>query len=47
MEPWYPIVIGTVIFLYIHSFNRTAKLYLDSNKSLTFEDFFTKIIPIS
>lgn len=47
MESWYAIVIGSVIFLYIHSFNRVAKMYLDSDKTLTISDFFTKIIPIS
>ncbi len=47
MESWYAIVIGSVIFLYIHSFNRTAKLYLESDKTLLFKDFFTTIIPIA
>lgn len=46
MELWYSIVIGTVIFMYIHSYNRIAKMYLESDKNLTFQDFFTKIIPI-
>ncbi len=44
MEPWYPFVIGAVIFFYIHSFNRVAKLHLEN--SLSWSDFFTKVIPI-
>lgn len=47
MESWYAIVIGTVIFLYIHSFNRVAKLYLESDKTLSINDFFTVILPIN
>lgn len=47
MESWYAIVIGTVMFLYIHSFNRVAKMYLDSNKSIAFSDFFTTVIPLA
>lgn len=46
MESWYAVVIGTVVFVYIHSFNRIARLYLESDKSLSFNDFFTTVIPI-
>lgn len=46
MEPWYPFVIGGIAFLYIQSFNRIANMYLESNKTLTWNDFLTKIIPI-
>lgn len=44
MELWYSIIIGTVIFAYIHSFNRITKMHLE--KQLTLGDMFTKIIPI-
>lgn len=46
MELWYSIVIGTVIFMYIQSYNRIAKMYLENDKNLTFQDFFSKIIPL-
>ena len=40
MEPWYPFVIGTVAFLYVHSFNRIQK-----KKILTWNELFTEVIP--
>ena len=47
MEPWYSVVIGTVAFFYVHSFNRNAKLYFQSEKSLGWSDFFKVIIPLN
>lgn len=47
MEYWYPYVIGTVAFLYIQSFNRVAKLYFESEKTLSWNDFFTKVVPVN
>ena len=44
MESWYPYVIGTIIFVYIQSFNRIARLYLESGRSLVWKDFFTQVI---
>jgi len=41
-----PYVIGTTIFLYIHSYNRVARMYLESEKTLSWNDFFTKVIPV-
>jgi len=46
METWYPFVIGAVAFFYIHSFNRIARLYLESGKTLSWSDFFTIVLPI-
>ncbi len=46
MESWYPFVIGTVIFFYIHSFNRIARIHLENERTLSWSDFFTKVIPI-
>jgi hypothetical protein len=43
MEPWYPVVIGSVIFFYIHSFIRTMRLYLDSGKTLTLTHVFQPV----
>jgi hypothetical protein len=47
MEPWYPFVIGTVAFFYIQSFNRIAKMHLESGRSLEWSDLFTKVIPLN
>jgi hypothetical protein len=47
MESWYAFVIGTVAFFYIHSFNRIAKLYLESDRSIAWNDFFSKVIPLT
>jgi hypothetical protein len=47
MELWYSIVIGTVIFAYIHSFNRVMKIHLEKEEGISFSDLFTKVIPIS
>lgn len=47
MESWYPFIIGTIAFFYIHSFNRIAKMHLESNRSISWNDFFTKVIPIT
>ena len=46
MQPWVPYVIGTVAFFYIQSYNRVAKLYFESDKTLSWEDFFTKVVPL-
>ena len=46
MESWYPFVIGGIAFLYIQSFNRVAKMHLQSNNTLTWNDFFTKVVPV-
>jgi len=45
MEWWYSIIIGVVAFAYIQSFNRNAKMYLDSDKTLSWREFFAKVIP--
>ena len=47
MEPWYPYVIGATAFFYIQSFNRIANIYFESQKTLSWNDLFTKVIPIS
>ena len=47
MEYWYPYVIGAVAFFYIQSFNRIAKMYFESGKTLEWRDFFTVVLPIS
>ena len=46
MESWYSFVIGIVAFFYIKSFNRNAKLYLESDKTLSWNDLFTKVVPV-
>ena len=47
MEPWYPLVIGATAFFYIQSFNRVARLYFDSEKTLSWKDFLTKVVPLN
>lgn len=46
MEYWYPYVIGAVAFFYIQSFNRVANMYIESGQTLSWNEFFTKVIPI-
>ena len=46
MEYWYPYIIGTVAFFYIQSYNRVAKMYFKSDQTLSWNDLFTKVIPI-
>jgi hypothetical protein len=41
MEPWYPVVIGSVIFFYIQFFIRNMKMYLQSGKTLGLQDMFS------
>lgn len=47
MKDWYPYVIGATAFFYIQSYNRIAKLYFESEKTLSWNDLFTKVIPVS
>ena len=47
MKLWYSVVIGAVIFAYIHSFNRIMKMHLEKEEGLLLSDMFTKIIPIN
>lgn len=47
METWVPYVIGTIMFLYVQSYIRVAKMYFESEKTLSWNDLFTKVIPIS
>jgi hypothetical protein len=42
MELSYPIVIGTVIFFYIKFFNKNAKMYLESERTMTWSEFIEK-----
>lgn len=46
MESWWPYVIGAVAFFYIQSYNRVARMYFESGKTLSWNDFFTKVVPI-
>ena len=46
MEYWWPYVIGTVAFFYIQSFNRIARMYFESKKTISWNEFFTKVIPV-
>lgn len=46
MKYWLPYVIGTTIFMYIHSYNRNARMYLESGRTLSWNEFFTKVTTI-
>jgi hypothetical protein len=46
MESWIPFVIGSIIFFYVQIFNRVMKLYLESEKTLDWNDFLTIIVPV-
>lgn len=47
MDPWYPVILGTVIFFYITFFNRNAKLYLGSDRTLTWSDFIEQTFSLN
>jgi hypothetical protein len=47
MKNWYPYIIGTIMFLYVQSYNRVARIYLESGKTLAWSDFFTKVVPLT
>jgi len=47
MKDWYPYVIGATAFFYIQSYNRIARLYFESEKTLSWNDLFTKVIPLT
>lgn len=36
MELWYSLVIGTVVFFYVHFFNANAKAWLGSGRHMPF-----------
>ena len=38
-------IIATVLFTYVHLFNTIAKLYFDSDRTLTLEDLYRKVVP--
>lgn len=46
MESWWPYVIGATAFFYVQSYNRIAKMYFESEKTLSWNDLFTKVIPL-
>jgi hypothetical protein len=47
MDIWYPAVLGTVIFFYITFFNRNAKMYLDSGKTMSWSEFIEKTFSLN
>lgn len=38
-------IISAVLFTYVHLFNTIAKLYFDSDRTLTLEDLYYKVVP--
>jgi len=39
------IVIAGIAILYIHIFNAIAKMYLESNRTLTLKDLWRRFVP--
>lgn len=44
MEQWYSIIIGATILCYIHSFNRNANLYFQSEKTMSWLDLVKSLV---
>lgn len=42
---WNWVVIAGVAILYIHIFNAVAKLYLESNRTMTLKDLWRRWVP--
>lgn len=38
-------IVAAVLFTYVHLFNTIAKMYFDSDRTLTLEDLYRKVIP--
>ena len=38
-------IVAAVLFTYVHLFNTIAKLYFDSDRRLTLEDLYYKVVP--
>lgn len=38
-------IIAAMLFTYVHLFNTIAKLYFDSDRTLTLEDLYYKVVP--
>jgi hypothetical protein len=48
METWLiSILIGLVLYAYVMCFNRVTRIYRESGYTLTWSDFFTKVLPIT
>jgi hypothetical protein len=39
------VLITAVVFLYVHLFNTIARMYFDSDRTLTLEDVYRKVVP--
>jgi len=38
-------VITAVVFAYVHLFNKIAGMYFDTNRALTLEDLYRRVVP--
>ena len=38
-------IIAAVLFTYVHLFNIIAKMYFDTDRTLTLEDLYRKVVP--
>jgi hypothetical protein len=39
------VIVAAVIFTYVHLFNKIAALYFDSERTLTLEQLYRKVVP--
>jgi hypothetical protein len=39
------VIVAAVIFAYVHLFNQIAAMYFDSERTLTLEDLYRKVVP--
>lgn len=39
------VIVVTVLFAYVHLFNKIATRYFESDRTLTLEDLYHKVIP--
>ena len=47
MNPILPIVMGSVVFCYVHSFNRISKLYRESGYTMDWSDLVKNTVYLS
>jgi len=39
------VIVATMIFAYVHLFNKIAGMYFDSNRTLTLETLYRLVVP--
>lgn len=39
------VIVAILLFAYIHTFNRVAKIYFDSGNTMTWEEYYRMFVP--